>query len=214
MFCTKCGKEIGETRICPHCDTEKQIVAANGETTVIKPEVEYVVLPTEEPKGKKTNVLAILALCVGVIGLPICLFTGSFWFPIIGIIFGIIGLVIANKKLGGVGRKMSIFSIFLSCTDICIGILSIFLFVLVIALIAVLFVLAITLIEIFFVLLGTLATLVASAVPALMPICTFIGTVCATALALITLYFELDILTHFLGPYIESLGDLLPFLGL
>ena len=93
MNCKKCGSVItDQTKFCPSCGASLQ-----GENISVIPSqqpMQYIVV---EPK--KTNVFAILSLCF-------------FWTFIIGLAFGIVGLV-NSKKLES-GRAMSAVGIALS----------------------------------------------------------------------------------------------------
>lgn len=80
MFCKKCGKEIfDEAVVCPHCGTMtgNKSMTFGGE---------------EEEKGN---------------GIAIAGFICSFFVPLLGWVFGGIGLSRANKR-GGKGKRFSI----------------------------------------------------------------------------------------------------------
>lgn len=90
MFCRNCGNEINETdAFCSKCGTqtkEKEVVAQNLETEKV-----------EQPKGN---------------GMAIAGFVCSFFIPLLGWIFGGIGLSRARKRNGkGLGFSIAALAI-------------------------------------------------------------------------------------------------------
>ncbi|MBR2622668.1 MAG: zinc-ribbon domain-containing protein [Clostridia bacterium] len=85
MFCSHCGKEVSdEAYVCTYCGC----LVGKGKAP-------------QKDSGEQANVMAIL-------GLIFALFC-----PILGIVFGAIGMVKA-KELNGTGERMASWSIVLS----------------------------------------------------------------------------------------------------
>ena len=83
MFCSNCGKEIhDEAIVCPNCGV------ATGKK-----------IPVEQSEGKKTGN-----------GMAVAGFVCSFFVPLLGWIFGGIGLARAGKR-NGKGKGLSIASL-------------------------------------------------------------------------------------------------------
>ena len=100
MFCTKCGKEINDnSKFCVHCGAS--LTNETATTPVMTPVVETTeTVNNAEPVKKKSNGLAVAGL--------VC----SFFIPLLGWIFGGIGL--SKSKETGKGKGMSIAAIIIS----------------------------------------------------------------------------------------------------
>ena len=92
MYCRKCGQEIADdSNVCPYCG--ERVVFTDNEVT---------------QNYKQTNGMAIAG------------FITSFLSPILGLIFGIIGLKRSNVGYGG--KVMSILAILIATANIILGI--------------------------------------------------------------------------------------------
>lgn len=97
MFCKNCGKEINDNAvICPYCGvaTGKNMPAASG---------------SERSTGSSTNGFAIAG------------FVLSFFIPLLGLIFSIVGLRKADEC--GSGRGLAIAGIVISILDMVLAII-------------------------------------------------------------------------------------------
>ena len=94
MFCPNCGSEVNESfASCPNCGTQLQ-----ANTSAPAKKVVYVQAPAPTPTGN---------------GMAIAGFICSFFFPLLGWIFGGIGLS-RSKKRNGKGKGLAIAAIIIA----------------------------------------------------------------------------------------------------
>ena len=99
MFCKNCGKDIGESVICPECGTDN-----STKETPVAPVVKEDVQPKVELK-QKSNICGILG------------FAWSFFMPLVGLILGIVGLAKA-KEYTDPNRGLSTAAIIISAIEL------------------------------------------------------------------------------------------------
>lgn len=133
MFCPHCGKDIGEqtTGYCPNCGKPVDSLSAadtKEETSMPKHQEEI------QARKKKDNeeVLAVVSMALGILSIVCALggFLVPFGGPIVGILFGILGIVFSrnrteHKDFAKIGKICGIIGIVLSVIMFALTILAV-----------------------------------------------------------------------------------------